>query len=291
MVYLLDVGQGSAALIRLANGKNILIDCGGSAYSKESVGQRIVAPFLWQQGISRIDTIIITHPDADHYNGVPFLLEHFRPSRLWVNTRTEGGRDFKDMLRQAEKNGIQVIRAETGTTLSEGEISIHCITNTTSEGGGSEERNAGLVLQLATRGGKILFPGDIPGSSEQQLLQQQAMVTSEILLAAHHGSPSSNTPGFLQYVDPQLVLVSAGKSRNNSMFPSTALRQYCRRKELPLLVTAETGTVRIEIGTDAAVVSVLKDLQDNPLRRITASWLPIQRITPLVPDQESARLQ
>lgn len=289
VVYILDVGQGSATLIQLANGKNILIDCGGSAYAKESVGQRIVSPFLWSQGITRIDTIIITHPDADHYNGVPFLIEHFSPSHLWVNTQTEGSREYRDMLRLAEKKGAQVTRAERGTALLEGGTSIHCITNTTSAQTDGHERNTGLIIQLTTGGSSILFPGDIPGSTEEQLLQQQAMVKSGILLAAHHGSPSSNSPRFLRYVDPRLILVSAGRSRGN-IFPSLALRQYCRRQDLPLLVTAETGTVRIDLKTDAAIVSVLKDPHDNPLRRRTAKWLATQRIEAHRPETGVTRL-
>lgn len=290
LVHMLDVGQGSAILIQLAGGRNILVDCGGSAYAKESVGQRIVAPFLWHQGITRIDTIIITHPDADHYNGVPFLLEHFSPSRLWVSTRMGGGQDYKDLLRQAEKKGVEITQAERGTALVEGGAAIHCITNTAGEQEGGEERNSGLIVQLTAGSGQILFPGDIPSSSEKRLQQQQARIKSDILLAAHHGSSTSNSPDFLRYVDPRLVLVSAGKSRSG-IFPSTTLRKYCRQEELPLLVSAETGTVRIELGTDTAVISVLDDLQDNPLRRNTTSWLPIQQIATGGPVPESARLQ
>lgn len=278
VVHILDVGQGSATLIGFEDGTHMLIDGGGSVFSKESVGQQVIAPFLWSKGVTRLETIVLTHPDADHYNGVPFLIEHFSPKLIWTSTATGGAQQFRDMLAVAKQKGITVRQAELGMVLRAGTTSVHCLANTAMmalENGGS--RNDGLVVQLATESYRLLFPGDIESETENQLAGLGVRLRSDILLAAHHGSATSNSSRFLQQVDPRVMVVSAGRSRE-SVFPGDPLRKYCKIEQLPLYITAESGTIRIEQRGDATEIFVLKDLDGNPLRRQSEQWLTAQVI-------------
>jgi len=77
-VTILDVGQGSSALIEMPLGKRILIDGGGfSSISSFDTGESIVAPFLWRKKIMTLDSIILSHPEADHMNGLIYILQNF----------------------------------------------------------------------------------------------------------------------------------------------------------------------------------------------------------------------
>lgn len=72
-VTFLDVGQGDCILVRTASGENYLFDCGSS--SRSGVGRYVLLPYLKYNGISDIDVIFLSHPDADHVNGAVELLE------------------------------------------------------------------------------------------------------------------------------------------------------------------------------------------------------------------------
>ncbi len=88
-ITVMDVGQGNAALIQTIENKTILVDGGGfSSNARFDVGRYVVAPFLWYQGITALDAVILTHPDADHMNGLVFILENFGIGILVKNEDT-----------------------------------------------------------------------------------------------------------------------------------------------------------------------------------------------------------
>ena len=80
-----DVGQGSAILIRFPGGKRMLVDGGGFFDDTFDVGKYVMAPFLWKERISRIDTVVLSHPHPDHLQGLLFILENFHVSEVWTN--------------------------------------------------------------------------------------------------------------------------------------------------------------------------------------------------------------
>ncbi|HEY1728731.1 MAG TPA: MBL fold metallo-hydrolase [Candidatus Baltobacteraceae bacterium] len=73
--HIIDVGQADAILIQTPHGHAIMIDTGGRlednesgdvASAAESVGEKIVVPFLIRQGIHDVDAILWSHPHGDH---------------------------------------------------------------------------------------------------------------------------------------------------------------------------------------------------------------------------------
>ena len=84
-VVYLDVGKGNAALICFPDGKKMMIDGGGFSGGTFNVGKMVVAPFLWQSKIGHIDYLVLSHPQADHMNGLRFIAEAFDPKEFWYN--------------------------------------------------------------------------------------------------------------------------------------------------------------------------------------------------------------
>lgn len=251
----LDVGQGSCTLLTLPDGTNALIDGGGRASQKWGVGRRVIAPYLWSRGISHLDAIIITHPDADHYNGIPFILRRFHPDTLWINGRKGHRQDYSQLLELARRLTIQIkIPAEKGQVLlAGGGALLRNIENPSpldptslASSPARATNDQGLIL-LFTGRNKILsclFPGDISTSVEDYLLKMTGGrgLQSTLLLAAHHGSETSNSPRFLRRLNPECIVVSAGDTRP-LLFPSPRLRRYCAQEGIPLLDTAALGAI------------------------------------------------
>ncbi len=85
-----DVGQGNSILIRLPGGKKMLVDGGGFFDDSFDLGKFVLAPYLWHERITRIDTVVLTHPHPDHLQGLLFILENFHVREVWTNGETSG---------------------------------------------------------------------------------------------------------------------------------------------------------------------------------------------------------
>ena len=76
----------------------------------------------------------------------------------------------------------------------------------------SESGNAAsMVLQAEYGNFSMLLTGDVEGAGEKQLVKSGRLGKCRILKAAHHGSKNSGTEEFLDAVEPQIVLISAGR--------------------------------------------------------------------------------
>ncbi len=247
----LDVGQGNATFIRFGDGKKILVDGGGASSQKFNIGESIIAPYLWHEGFTHLDAIVITHPDADHYNGIPFLLQRFKPDTLWINGDSGHDQRYEDLLSLAKELNIQIVEVEGDQLLLEGGGGeLRSINNPlqNQESANSNERS--LILRFSDGLFSCILAGDISKNVEQQLLLQNIALQADILLAAHHGSKTSNTPEFIHSVKPKQIIVSAGRF-HPEVFPSKQLRSFCKEKQIPLLITAELGAIHMKLPTGA----------------------------------------
>ncbi len=58
----LAIGHGLAVVLQLPAGQTILYDCGRMGDPR--VGRRIIAPALWSHGLTRVDSVYLSHADA-----------------------------------------------------------------------------------------------------------------------------------------------------------------------------------------------------------------------------------
>ena len=270
-ISFIDVGQGSSTLLEYPSGQRILIDGGGSSQSSTSVGERIIAPFLWHKGIRRLDAIAITHPDADHYNGLPFIIRNFSPSVIWVRDTTGHDNAFKQLMHLAKKNNISLVVPNAGQSLGDKSEYLSCIANTSLSSfpsnteGNRQSANTGIVLKACYGNQCALFPGDIGMSAERSLINLKYDLTADFLLAPHHGSSTSNSPEFLSAVAPDVVVVSAGRS-GRGYFPHNLLINECGQRNIPLMTTSGQGTLNIVTEKHHYQIWGYARPNNNPLR-------------------------
>lgn len=253
-VTVLDVGQGNAALLELPGGRCAVIDGGGfSDNAVFDVGERVVAPYLWRNKIRTVDTVILTHPDADHLNGLLYLLKHFHVKEV-ISTHqpseSAAYREFLDLIRDQgirhpNPGELDNPRLQNGVSLR-----FYCpFAPPAGTGDGfakadsPDANNHSLVVRAAFGGFSILFPGDIERAAEAKLRDVfPEHLRSTILIAPHHGSNTSSTPEFLDAVRPSAVIISSGKP---DRFPSPKVLDRYRHKHYQIYRTDENGAVRI----------------------------------------------
>jgi competence protein ComEC len=240
----LDVGQGSASFLHLPDGTRLLIDGGGSRRSSLNAGERIIAPCLWKKRIWRLDSAVISHPHSDHFNGMEFILRHFKPKTLYINGDRRGEGNYDALLQHAHQLGIAVDIPGTGDVLVQGKDF-----NTTVLGmnGLKVRTNAPvndrcLVLKYSTGKRAFLFPADISNRSEALLLQSAVSLKADVLLAPHHGSATSNSSSFIAAVGPSIIIVSAGKG-GKAHYPAPANLAAWKAQGITTYITREQGTI------------------------------------------------
>ena len=106
-VSFLDVGQGDAAVVEFPSSQVMVIDAGGFLSQTFDSGEAIIAPFLWQRKIGRVDTLVLSHPQLDHYGGLTFLAQHFGVREFWFNGEQSDSRRFKRLVATLQENDVQ----------------------------------------------------------------------------------------------------------------------------------------------------------------------------------------
>ncbi|HEX6961126.1 MAG TPA: ComEC/Rec2 family competence protein, partial [Lacipirellula sp.] len=79
----LAMGHGTCVVMELPSGQTILYDAGSLGSPK--VAAKTISSFLWSRGIDRIDAIVLSHADIDHYNALPGLMERFPIGVVYIS--------------------------------------------------------------------------------------------------------------------------------------------------------------------------------------------------------------
>ena len=244
-VSFLDVGQGDAAVVEFPGSHVMVIDAGGFLSQTFDSGRAIVAPFLWQKKIGQVDTLVLSHPNLDHYGGLEFLAEHFGVTSFWFNAdKRSKSQRFKRLMTTLERNGVEIRPLCSGSQDQEiNSVRIQILHPPCSQTG-LDTNDASLVLRLSHGEVDILFSGDVETAGERILLSTSAQLASEILKVPHHGSRSSSTLPFLEAVSPQVAIASLGH-HNRFRFPAPEVVDRYERRGVELLRTDQAGTITV----------------------------------------------
>lgn len=245
-VTFLDVGQGESTLIEFPEGQRMLIDGGGLPMSDFEIGERVIAPFLWHNKIGRIDYVVLSHPNSDHYGGLPFILRNFNIGEIWESGIEEESVGYTEFKRAVRESGAIHKNVRDGDGLAVSGVTVETMNppkgyKTNSD---RDANNGSVVLKLAFGKTSFLFTGDIEKEAETLLLSKGSELKSTVLKAPHHGSLTSSTVEFLDKVRPDTAVFSVGY-RNHFGFPRESITR--RYKDI--------GTSAFRTDRDGAIIA------------------------------------
>jgi competence protein ComEC len=243
-VTFLDVGQGDATVVELPGSQVMVIDGGGFASEDFDVGEAVLAPFLWSRKIGRVDILVMSHPQLDHYSGLTFVAQHFSPREFWFNGERARGERFHQLMTALEQAKVSVHRLCRETpTMQFAEVQIQVL-HPPCQSVALDTNNASLVLRLSFNEMNVLLTGDIEAEGEAIILSTGPPLASTILKVPHHGSRTSSTRAFVQAVAPQVAVASLG-SNNRFSFPAPEIVQRYREQKSRFLRTDRAGTITV----------------------------------------------
>lgn len=230
-VTYLDVGQGNAVVIRQGN-QTMLID-GGPRESSS-----FVVSYLKQQGIQKLDYVLISHFDEDHLAGAIGALYNF-PVGTLITADYETDSSIYDSYKEAvEEKGYEPVHPSLGDTFSLGDGSFRIISPVSYGHEDENQDSVGIILEMGSD--RFFIGGDIGLEGEKEILEAGVDIQADVMLMNHHGSHVSRE--FFQAVNPSWAVISCGEG-NSYGHPRQDTVELIQESQVSLFRTDRQGTI------------------------------------------------
>jgi competence protein ComEC len=208
----LDVGRGSTFVLRTSDGATVLYDCGGG---NDKVGRDVIVPYLYHEGVTSLEAVILSHPDADHTCALPDILEHLKVGAVIVSRYFERNKDGREILDLARDRGVPVKCVAPGQRFKVGAAAFEVLAPLTDEvfGRTLSDNDTSLILRVADAGASFLFTGDAEVCETAMLLDSGANLEAAVLVVPHHGGKNPLVPQLMRKSRARFALISGGRNQ------------------------------------------------------------------------------
>lgn len=255
LLTMFAVGDGSCYLLQLP-GHTLMFDCGSQQYF--DIANSSIVPALKQMGVTKIDTLILSHADMDHYGGSLDLVDQVPVGRVLVPpqllAKAEGrpGAATGFLVEGLIDRGLPpkaVVRGwSEWVDVPDGETIALEVLWPPGDFAPKGSNDTSVVLSVKVAGRRILLNGDIQDEAIGHLMVLEDLA-ADIADLPHHGSIVDASPDWLKAVGPTIVLQSCGRTRmyQDKWGPILDGRNVQR------LVTARDGMSQVRIDSTGMI--------------------------------------
>lgn len=202
-LYMLDIGQGDSIILHI-NKETILIDTGGNTTSTTStIVENTTIPTLKSLGIKKIKYLILSHGDYDHMGESINLVENFKIENVIFNTGKFNYLE-QELIKKLNKKKIPYYQNIEEISLKE--TTLYFLNTKLYD---NENDNSSLIYTKINNI-NILLTGDAGVDVEEELMNKYNL-SIDILKVGHHGSKTSSSKEFINYINPKISLISVGE--------------------------------------------------------------------------------
>lgn len=262
-VHYIDVGQADATLFQYKDKDkpyNILYDTG------DWRGNEVVN-YLSAQGVSFIDLIIISHPDADHVGQLAEIVNTYEVGEVWMSGNESSSQTFQRGLEAVIASGAAYDEPRTGDEFAIGPMDI-TVLNPSSISGKSNEES--ISAKFAYGDISFLFTGDADRDAEMEMMDTGIAINADFLQLGHHGSNTSSHPAFIEAVSPKVSVYSAGAD-NQYGHPHAEIISLIQDTGSSLYGTDVHGTIVVTTDGNDYTVQTKEDGTISPKNTGSAS--------------------
>jgi competence protein ComEC len=258
-LHFLSVGHGSCCVMQTPDGRTVLFDAGSTL--GPDIARRIVAPFLWHQRCRRIDEVIVSHADLDHFNGLALLANRFPIGQISCNpTFAEKPLPAVErLLNVLQRMRIPVRKLKEGDQLDYESVHVKLLHPSGFLPEGPENLRS-LVFVTEFLGHRILMTGDVEKTGIEELLRKQPE-SVDLLQVPHHGSGSIPHERLLSWAKPKLAIIS----REDGPIPEVTQKAYHTAK-VPILLTSRAGCISIKFNQTGIIAQSFRSGQETVVK-------------------------
>jgi len=249
-ITFLHVGHGDAIVIQFPDGKTMLVDAGAKSKYKDN-GREVVIPYLWHEGINKIDYALITHSDLDHFGGIASVIKKVDVKSFLYNGREDNEYGYLELLNLVESKEIKKLEIKEGDRI-EGFKGVEILVLGPPEeflnNNSISDNDSSVVLKLIYKNTSLLLCGDIAEKGMKNIISYANVLKSDIIKVPHHGlcvnKYKSTAEQFYYLVDPEIAVVTASKN-DPYLAPATSTIECLSKNGATMYVTHKTGAIII----------------------------------------------
>lgn len=232
-VHFIDVGQGDSILAS-SEGHYMLIDAG------ENDQADTVISYLKQQGVTKLDYVIGTHPHSDHIGGLDKVIDTFAVEKVMLPPVEHTTQTFEDVLDSIASKGLKITKPVPGDSYDLGGASFTVLSPVKDYDGDLNNWSVGVRLTYGSS--SFVMCGDAESEAEADIIGSGALLKADVLKAGHHGSRTSTSDAFLKKADPDWVVIQCGKG-NSYGHPHEETLEKLKKAGCQVLRTDEAGNI------------------------------------------------
>lgn len=256
-ITFLDVGQGDSIYVKTPSGANILVD--GSTGGQEGrfdMGRAVIAPYLWNKGVFRIDLLVVTHFHEDHLGGLIYVLKNFDIGCVMDNGIVSLDQKlYRTYLKAIKDRRIKHISAQRGDMIRGfGGIDIYVL-NPDPEIADTDSNDNSLVIKLVYKDFGALLCGDITEKAIEKLAQYPGYLKSDVVKVPHHGGvlgDRTKIKYFFEALSSRAAVISVGRHNRYGM-PSEKTEGAILSSGAALYETKDSGAVTIKVKDNGRI--------------------------------------
>lgn len=218
-LHFLNVGQGDCTVVEFPDGDVLMIDAGGGDWNCRTKLIRYIKALA-----PASLTLLVTHADLDHFGGFEEILRTFHTERLYLPVADSQNTAYRTLLKTAETHDCPMqVLSRYGVIAHSSGAYLNCISPYAQ--GEENENDASAVLWLSYEGINALFCGDITASREERLMTEYSfdetlfdfgnytvrLPETDILKVAHHGSKTSSSRQWINFLHAETAVISCGQ--------------------------------------------------------------------------------
>ena len=292
-VHFINVGQGDAILCQFSDGVNVLIDAGSGStqYPSKEIKDSYLE-YLFAVGVTdTIDYLIATHPDTDHYNIFPYVLDSYSVTNIMYNDvvkGTESYENFKAKANDEVANASNLRKIDADGEFYDNyisgngyEIDVYAPGYSTFQDDDpafdSEESNGmSPIILLTVSSRKILLTGDATFETENWFINElgESALDIDVLKVGHHGAAGSTGEEFLQEISAEYAIISSDEGGAYAhprpelmtrLFNAGVVTYRTSRHGSIILNVDESGDFAFQVENEVMVENNTKGINDKML--------------------------
>ncbi|WP_158589431.1 ComEC/Rec2 family competence protein [Butyrivibrio sp. CB08] len=194
------------AFVLISDNHVTIIDTG-----LDKKGEKLVK-FLDEQGITRIDEMILTHFDKDHVGGADHVLENYEVGTVYTTYHSKESDDITEYLNALKAAGMEETEVTETISYEADGISFTIYPPKARTYLEKESNNSSLAIKVTFGENSMLFAGDAEYERLSELMSIDEIRGCTILKVPHHGRFNDNSRAFIEYVNPEYAVITSSKA-------------------------------------------------------------------------------